>query len=73
MRRPHTRDGPAEPPAIVFAEGQVIVAIPKAVLVLSRAQFIDALHRGNAYRRRQALARRGLPWGGAREEATHVG
>ena len=43
---------------IVFQDGEVIVHLPKCVLVMSRQQFIEALKRGKAYRRRQAMQAR---------------
>ena len=43
---------------ISFEGDQVIVQVPKAVLVMTRQQFIEALRRGKAYRRREALAQR---------------
>jgi hypothetical protein len=46
---------------ISFEGGQVIVPIPKAVLVLTREQFIEALRRGKVYRRRQARQARVAP------------
>jgi hypothetical protein len=39
---------------ITFKDGQVMIPIQKAVLVLTKAQFIEALKRGKAYRRTQA-------------------
>jgi hypothetical protein len=44
-----------------FKDGQVIIPLPKAVLVMSKAQFIEALRRGKAWRRRQALQARVAP------------
>jgi hypothetical protein len=43
---------------IVFEDGQVIIQIPKAILVLTRQQFIEALKRGKRYRRHETLAKR---------------
>jgi hypothetical protein len=43
---------------VVFQGGEVIVSLPKCVLVMSRQQFIEALKRGKAYRRRQAMRAR---------------
>jgi hypothetical protein len=43
---------------IQFDGQQVIIPIDKAILVLSRQQFVEALRRGKAYGRRQALAAR---------------
>jgi hypothetical protein len=40
---------------ITMKDGQVIVSLPKAVLVLTRAEFIEALRRGKQYRRREAM------------------
>jgi hypothetical protein len=37
-------------------DGWYLVTIPKGVLVFSRAQFIEALRRGKAFKRREALA-----------------
>jgi hypothetical protein len=39
-------------------DGQYIVHLPKCVLVLTRAQFIEALKRGKAYHRREAMQAR---------------
>jgi hypothetical protein len=38
---------------IEFSGNQVIIRIQKAILVLTKAQFIEALRHGKAYRRRQ--------------------
>jgi hypothetical protein len=46
---------------IVFQGGEVIVSLPKCVLVMSREQFIEALKRGKAYRRQQARQARVEP------------
>ena len=46
---------------IVFQEGQVIIPIPKAVLVMTRQQFIEALKRGKTYRRAQERSARVAP------------
>lgn len=46
---------------IAFEDGQVIIPLPKAVLVLTRAQFIEALRRGKAWRRREATQARQAP------------
>jgi len=43
---------------IQIIDGQVIVTLPKAVLVLTRQEFIQALRRGKAWRRQQAMAQR---------------
>jgi hypothetical protein len=43
---------------ITFKDGQVIVTLPKAVLVMTKAHFIEALKRGKAFRRREALLKR---------------
>jgi hypothetical protein len=37
---------------------QVIIAIPNAILILTKAQFIEALRRGKAYRRQRVLEAR---------------
>lgn len=44
--------------SIQIVKGEVIVTLPKAVLVMSRQEFIAALKRGKSWRRRQARARR---------------
>jgi hypothetical protein len=46
--------------AIVTAEHQsfVVLRIPKAVVVLTREQFIQAFKRGKRFRRQQALQQR---------------
>ena len=46
---------------IVFQGHEVIIPIDKAILALTRAQFIEALKRGKAYRRRAALQARLAP------------
>ncbi len=38
---------------IVFKDGQVIVHLPKCVLVMTKAEFTQALRRGKQYRRRE--------------------
>jgi hypothetical protein len=43
---------------IEIINGQVIVTLPKAVLVMTKQQFIEALRRGKVWRRKQALAQR---------------
>ena len=43
---------------IEIINGQVIVTLPKAVLVMTKQDFIAALRRGKAWRRRQAQAQR---------------
>jgi hypothetical protein len=45
-------------PEIEFVENQVIIRIPKAVLVMTKQEFLRALKRGKAYRRAQALKTR---------------
>jgi hypothetical protein len=40
---------------IVMENGQVLVKGPKCLIVLTKAQFVEALKKGKAYRRRQAL------------------
>jgi hypothetical protein len=45
-------------PDIEFVDNHVIIQIPKALLVLTRAQFIEALRHGKAYRRREQLEKR---------------
>jgi hypothetical protein len=46
---------------IMFEGNQVVIPIPKAVLVMTREQFIEALKRGKAYRRAQQYAARLAP------------
>jgi hypothetical protein len=48
---------------VEFSENQVIVRIPKAVLVLTKQEFLRALQRGKAYRRREQQKRRILALG----------
>jgi hypothetical protein len=43
---------------IEFIDNQVIIRIPKALLVLTKAQFIEALRQGKAYRRREQYMKR---------------
>jgi hypothetical protein len=43
---------------IEFRQGWYVVALPKCVLVLSRAELIQALRRGKWWRRREALRAR---------------
>jgi hypothetical protein len=43
---------------IDMCEGQVIVRLPKCVLVMSKPVFIEALKAGKAWRRREALQAR---------------
>jgi hypothetical protein len=43
---------------IEISNGQVIITLPKAVLEMTKQQFIEALRRVKAWRRRQALAQR---------------
>jgi hypothetical protein len=43
---------------VEMKDGQVIVTLPKAVLVMSQAEFVAALKKGKAWRRAQDLARR---------------
>jgi hypothetical protein len=40
---------------ITMKDGQVIVTLPKCVLVMTKAEFIEALKRGKVFRRREAL------------------
>jgi hypothetical protein len=47
---------PAEP-------GWVVLALPKTVLVLTRAEFIRGLRRGKGWKREQAMAARMRPDG----------
>jgi len=47
-----------DPLAVEFEEDQVLVRLPKCVLVLSRTQFVQALKAGKAYRRAEALRAR---------------
>ena len=46
---------------IVVQDNQVMIPIDKAVLVLTRQQFIEALKRVKAYRRQAALKARSTP------------
>jgi hypothetical protein len=46
---------------IVVQDNQVIIPIDKAVLVLTRQQFIEALKVGQAYHRQAALKARITP------------
>jgi hypothetical protein len=46
---------------IMFENNQVIIPIPKAVLVMTWQQFIEALKRGKAYRRAQQRSARVKP------------
>jgi hypothetical protein len=39
-------------------DGWYIVELPKAVLVLTKAQFVEGLRRGKWWRRHQAMAQR---------------
>lgn len=41
-----------------FSGNEVIIRIPKAIIILTRAQLKEALRRGRAYRRREQLAQR---------------
>jgi hypothetical protein len=41
---------------IVFQDHQVITPIDKVILVLTRQQLIEALKRGKAWHRRQAMS-----------------
>jgi hypothetical protein len=43
---------------VEFVEGQVIIKIPKAILVMTVDEFRKALKRGKAYRRQQAYLKR---------------
>jgi hypothetical protein len=43
---------------VEFVDNQVIVKIPKGVLVMTREEFKRALKRGRAYRRAQAMKAR---------------
>ena len=43
---------------IKIIQGQVIVTLPKAVLVMTKQEFIEALRRGKTWRRRQSLTQR---------------
>ena len=45
-------------PEIEFVGNQVLIPIPKALLVLTKEEFLRALTRGKAYRRAQALKAR---------------
>jgi hypothetical protein len=46
---------------ILFERGEVIIPIPKAVLVMTRQQFIEALKRGKAFPRAQERQARVAP------------
>jgi hypothetical protein len=46
------RDGAMD---IIMEDGQVLVKGPKCLIVLTKAQFIEALKRGKAYRRQQSM------------------
>jgi hypothetical protein len=43
---------------IKLVDGRYLITLPKLTLVLTKAQFIEALRRGKAYKRQQALASR---------------
>ena len=43
---------------IIMEDGQVLVKGPKCLIILTKLEFIQALKRGKAYRRRQALQAR---------------
>jgi hypothetical protein len=43
---------------IIMEDGQVLVKGPKCLIVLTKSEFIQALKRGKAYRRREAMAQR---------------
>jgi hypothetical protein len=43
---------------VSFQDGEVVISASKYVLVMRRERFIEALRRGKAYRRRQALQAR---------------
>jgi hypothetical protein len=45
-------------PDIEFVDNQVLIRIPKALLVLTKQEFLQALKRGKAYRRREQRAKR---------------
>lgn len=71
----HPQGAPETAPRIALTaqrrpapEGWVLLDIPKALLVLSREEFITALRRGKAWKRREALAAR-IPAGGDRPYA----
>ena len=58
---------------ITFKDGEVIIPIQKGVLVMTRAQFIDALKRSKQWRRQAALKARITPQesqGGEHREQT---
>jgi hypothetical protein len=46
---------------ITLHDGQVIVPIAKGILVLTKAQFIEAIRAGKRYLRAKALAERLAP------------
>ncbi len=48
---------------IQIIDGQVIVRLPKTTLVMSKAQFIEALRAGKRWKRQQAMATRLRPKG----------
>jgi hypothetical protein len=43
---------------IEVVDHQYVIRLPKMVLVLTKAQFIEALRQGKAYRRRERQAQR---------------
>jgi hypothetical protein len=45
--------------AIEVRDGRYIVTLPKSILVLTKAEFIQALRRGKWWRQREALKARG--------------
>lgn len=42
------------------SQGMIFVPIPKALLILTRDEYIRAIKRGKAYKRREALRKRML-------------
>ena len=38
--------------------GQVVIKVPKCLIILTKAEFIQALKRGKAFRRQQAMQAR---------------
>jgi hypothetical protein len=43
---------------LTVKDGQVIVTLPKVLLVMTKQHFIEALKRGKAVRRREAFVKR---------------
>jgi hypothetical protein len=43
---------------VEFIDNQVLIRIPKAILILTKQEFFQALKRGKTYKRQQALKAR---------------